>query len=82
MNGMAYTGGGTIYVEDVDTGGVWGIFNGGLSYDKGCYIGQEITARMHYRGLAKKHLRTVNVAEYTAEEIRSSCGDIGLALVR
>ena len=31
----------------------------GLSYDKGCYVGQELTARMHYRGLAKKYLTTV-----------------------
>lgn len=33
-------------------------FNG-ISFDKGCYMGQELTARMHYRGLAKKHLQTV-----------------------
>lgn len=31
----------------------------GVCYDKGCYIGQELTARMHYRGLAKKHLYIV-----------------------
>ena len=28
----------------------------GVSFDKGCYIGQEVTARMKYRGLTKKHL--------------------------
>jgi folate-binding protein YgfZ len=27
-----------------------------VSYTKGCYMGQELTARMHYRGLGKKHL--------------------------
>jgi hypothetical protein len=27
-----------------------------ISFDKGCYTGQEIIARMHYRGKLKKHL--------------------------
>jgi len=31
----------------------------GVDFEKGCYVGQELTARMHYRGLAKKHLYTV-----------------------
>ena len=35
----------------------------GIDFDKGCYVGQELTARMHYRGLAKKHLYTVNDTE-------------------
>ncbi|MCV6627654.1 MAG: tRNA-modifying protein YgfZ, partial [Cellvibrionaceae bacterium] len=29
---------------------------GGISYDKGCYTGQEIIARMQYRGNLKRHL--------------------------
>lgn len=29
---------------------------GAVSYEKGCYIGQEVTARMHYRGLLKRKL--------------------------
>lgn len=29
---------------------------GAIAWDKGCYIGQEVTARMHYKGLAKKRL--------------------------
>ncbi len=28
----------------------------GVSFNKGCYTGQEIVARMHYRGQLKKHL--------------------------
>ena len=28
----------------------------GVSFDKGCYLGQELTARIHYRGLVKKRL--------------------------
>lgn len=56
---------------------------GAISYTKGCYIGQELTARMHYRGLGKKHLQTVRLdAMPEKAELRSSCGDIGLALVR
>jgi len=54
-----------------------------VSYDKGCYVGQELTARMHYRGLGKKHLQVVDVdALPDGAELRSSCGSIGLALVR
>lgn len=30
--------------------------NGGISFTKGCYTGQEIVARMNYRGKSKKHL--------------------------
>lgn len=30
---------------------------GGLHLDKGCYPGQEIVARLHYRGGGKQHLR-------------------------
>ncbi len=56
---------------------------GGVSFDKGCYIGQEITARMHYRGLVKKRLKCVKLnALPEGTELRSSCDDIGLALVR
>lgn len=31
------------------------IFNG-IAWEKGCYMGQEVTARTHYRGLVKKRL--------------------------
>lgn len=34
----------------------------GVSFKKGCFVGQELTARMHYRGLAKKHLYTVTAS--------------------
>jgi len=29
----------------------------GIDFDKGCYMGQELTARMHHRNLGKKHCR-------------------------
>ena len=33
---------------------------GGVNYKKGCYIGQEVIARLHYRGQLKKHLRRIS----------------------
>ena len=67
----------------------------GISWDKGCYTGQELTARTRYRGLIKKRLVPVAISgptptigtpliEKGAEigEMRSSCGNIGLALLR
>lgn len=54
-----------------------------ISYTKGCYIGQELTARMHYRGLGKKHLQMVKLEALPDKaELRSTCGEIGLALVK
>jgi len=67
----------------------------GVSFDKGCYVGQEITARMHHRGLVKKHLYTVQIDGSVLEpfedihlddkligNMRSRCGALGLALIR
>ena len=31
----------------------------GVSFEKGCYVGQEVTARMKHRGLVRKHLVAV-----------------------
>ncbi len=33
----------------------------GVSFKKGCYLGQEIVARMHYRGQAKQHLYKIEI---------------------
>ncbi len=53
-----------------------------VSYEKGCYIGQELTARMHYRGLAKRRLQTINLGEATeGMDIRSRSGDFAIALM-
>ncbi len=67
----------------------------GIDWDKGCYMGQELTSRTRYRGLIKKRLVPVTIigpapepgTPLTAEgreagEMRSSSGDRGLALVR
>lgn len=34
----------------------------GVSWDKGCYMGQELTARTRYRGLVKRRLLPVGIA--------------------
>jgi folate-binding protein YgfZ len=68
---------------------------GGISWTKGCYMGQELTARTRYRGLVKRRLLPIRgdgdlpprgtvVTQGGREvgEMRSSRGDVGLALLR
>ncbi|MFQ5581148.1 MAG: YgfZ/GcvT domain-containing protein [Mariprofundaceae bacterium] len=33
----------------------------GISFDKGCYVGQEVTSRMHWRGTIRKKLYRVQI---------------------
>jgi folate-binding protein YgfZ len=67
----------------------------GVDWQKGCYIGQELTARTKYRGLIKRRLMPVSIdgpvplpgATITADgreigEMRSSRDELGLALLR
>src|SRR6266513_2268895 len=67
----------------------------GVDWEKGCYIGQELTARTKYRGLVKRRLMPVTIdgptpvpgTAVTADgrevgEMRSSRGGLGLALLR
>jgi folate-binding protein YgfZ len=35
---------------------------GGISFDKGCYTGQEVVARVHYRGAVKRHMTPQRLA--------------------
>ncbi len=37
----------------------------GISFTKGCYMGQEVTARMHHRALIKKHLVVMKITGTT-----------------
>ena len=63
-----------------------------VSFDKGCYIGQELTARVHHRGLTKKRLYAVELTNtppaFGAELphkigiMRSSYQHYGLALIK
>lgn len=67
----------------------------GVSWSKGCFMGQELTARTRYRGLVKKRLLPVSITGPApprdallrqdgaeAGAMRSSRGGLGLALVR
>ena len=67
----------------------------GVSFSKGCFMGQELTARTRYRGLVKKRLLPVKIEGDVPEsgtvfkvdgkeagEMRTTAGDLGLALVR
>lgn len=40
-----------------------------ISFDKGCYVGQEIHARMHYRGHPNRKLATVDLPADAAESM-------------
>jgi folate-binding protein YgfZ len=70
-------------------------FNGGLSFRKGCYVGQEVVSRMQHRGTARRRVVTVSAAtalpetgtEITAAgkpvgTLGSVEGGSGLAIVR
>ena len=67
----------------------------GIDWNKGCYMGQELTARTKYRGLVKKRLvpvtiegvapapgATILAGDKNAGEMRSSNGHYGLAILR
>lgn len=68
---------------------------GAVAFDKGCFVGQELTARTRYRGLVKRRLLPVALdgasvetgfaimaGEREAGEIRSVAGDLALAMLR
>jgi hypothetical protein len=40
----------------------------GVSFDKGCYVGQELTARMKHRGTARKKLLPVETSAHSLPE--------------
>ncbi len=67
----------------------------GVDFNKGCYIGQELTARTKYRGLVKRRLSRVSLngpapgtgtpimlGDREAGELRTSFDGSGLALLR
>lgn len=67
----------------------------GVDFEKGCYVGQELTARTKFRGLVRKRLLRVDLEGSTPEpgtpvmaggielgEMRSARDGIGLALLR
>ncbi|MBT3788323.1 MAG: folate-binding protein YgfZ [Alphaproteobacteria bacterium] len=68
---------------------------GAISYTKGCYVGQELTARTHHRGTLRKRLLPVRITGdvpasgtpimHNDREVgimRSGLGENGMALIR
>ncbi len=53
---------------------------GGVDYDKGCYIGQENTARMHYRNKVNRRLVAVPLARADDKRQRAALPDLGLSI--
>jgi folate-binding protein YgfZ len=66
-----------------------------IDWDKGCYMGQELTARTRYRGLVRKRLLPVSIegpapapgeavlfGEEETGEMRSVQDGVGLAMIR
>ncbi|MDI7861124.1 folate-binding protein YgfZ [Rhizobiaceae bacterium n13] len=69
--------------------------NGGLSFKKGCYVGQEVVSRMQHRGTARRRVATVTgdrdlppagtdilAGAKTVGTLGSVAGNKGLAIVR
>ncbi len=67
----------------------------GVDFEKGCYVGQEVTARMNYRGTLKKRLlpivfegpapapgSLIAAGERAAGDVRSAIDGQAMALVR
>ncbi|XP_058499212.1 putative transferase CAF17 homolog, mitochondrial [Solea solea] len=74
------------------------VYMQGISFSKGCYIGQELTARTHHTGVIRKRLMPVHFsspvhdleegaalqtqAGKPAGKYRAGVGDLGLSLIR
>ncbi len=57
---------------------------GGIDYNKGCYVGQEVVSRMHHRGTARKRIVKVSADQALTSHVpvlagEKSIGHIGLA---
>ncbi|MBB3982149.1 hypothetical protein GGR44_001808 [Sphingobium fontiphilum] len=52
----------------------------GVDYDKGCYVGQENTARMHYRNKVSRRLIAVPLAQADAKRQRAVIDDMALSI--
>ena len=42
---------------------------GAIDFEKGCYVGQEVTARTHYRGLVKRRLAPLRIESAAATSL-------------
>lgn len=46
-----------------------------ISYTKGCYVGQEVVARVHFKGHVNRHLRGLRSADATMPPSGATLGD-------
>lgn len=52
----------------------------GVDYDKGCYVGQENTARMHYRNKVNRRLVAVPLPQADEKRQKAVLPDLGLSI--
>jgi folate-binding protein YgfZ len=52
----------------------------GVSFTKGCYVGQENTARMNYRQKVNRRMVVVPLAQADTKRQRLACPDLGLSV--
>lgn len=52
----------------------------GVSFTKGCYVGQENTARMHHRDKVNRALKVVALGDAPPETVRGLYPELGLAV--
>ena len=52
----------------------------GVDFDKGCYVGQENTARMHYRSKVSRRLVAVPLANADEKRQRAALPDLNLSI--
>lgn len=74
------------------------VFLNGISFSKGCYLGQELTARTHHTGVVRKRLMPISLSVPVhnlqpggavhsqtgkpAGKLRSGLEELGLGLIR
>ncbi|MGH6823720.1 MAG: YgfZ/GcvT domain-containing protein, partial [Methylocella sp.] len=81
---------GNAFVHDVNLD----LMNG-VDFKKGCYVGQEVVARVHYRNSARKRIARIRfdgpapaqgtqimAGETNVGQVGSTAGEEGLAMVR
>lgn len=54
----------------------------GVSFTKGCYVGQENTARMNWRQKVNRRLLVVPIAQTDSKRLRAAYPDLGVAVVQ
>ena len=56
--------------------------NGGLSFRKGCYVGQEVVSRMQHRSTARRRVAIISASGKPVGTLGTVVGNEGLAIIR